>query len=109
LLDIAVYPNIGKAELLAYFAKTAHEREASDGKIQRYRASKIKLKTEPELEIAAEGIVLGKGKAKIKVLPRALKVIAPEPGTGAEKPVEETGQDLPAPVSEAVGAEPESK
>lgn len=109
LLDIAVYPNIGKAELLAYFAKTAHEREASDGKIQRYRAKKIKIKTEPELDIAAEGIVLGKGKAKIKVLPRALKIIAPEPGAGAEKPVEETGQDLPAPVSESVGAEAESK
>jgi diacylglycerol kinase family enzyme len=108
LLDVAVYPNFGKAELAAYFAKSANERETADGKIQRYRARKIKIKTDPKLEIAAEGILLGKGKAKIKVLPRALKVIAPEAGVGAEKPLEETQQDLPAPVSESVGAEAES-
>lgn len=62
LLDIAVYPNFTKAELLAYFAKSAEQRETPDGKIQRYRARKIKIKTEPNLEIAAEGILLGEGK-----------------------------------------------
>lgn len=105
LLDIALYPDFTKAELMAYFAMSAHEREVPDGKIQRYRARKIKVKTDPELEIAAEGIMLGKGKAKIKVLPRALKVIAPEPGAGAEKPLQETSNELPAPVSATVGAE----
>jgi diacylglycerol kinase (ATP) len=103
LLDIAVYPNFSKAELLAYFAKSAHEHLTSDGKIQRYRARKIKIKTEPKLDVAAEGILLGKGKAKIKVLPHALKVIAPEPGTGAEKPQTENAEELPAPVSIQVG------
>src|SRR5215211_6553808 len=99
LLDIAVYPDFSKAELLAYFAKSANERETSDGKIQRYRARKIKIKTEPKLDIAAEGIILGKGSAKIKVLPRALRVIAPEPGLGAEKTQTETIEALPALVS----------
>src|SRR5690349_406870 len=105
LLDIAVYPNFSKAELLAYFAKSAHERPTADGKIQRYRARKIKIRTEPKLDIAAEGILLGKGTAKIKLLPRALKVIAPEPGAGAEKPSTEVIQELPAPVAISVGAE----
>ncbi len=105
LLDIAVYPNFDKAELLAYFAKSAHERVTPDGKIQRYRARKIKIKTDPKLDIAAEGILLGKGKAKIKVLPHALKVIAPEPGAGAEKPQSAVAmEELPAPVSIQVGA-----
>ena len=99
LLDIAVYPNFSKAELLAYFAKSAHERITSDGKIQRYRARKIKIKTDPKLDIAAEGILLGKGKAKIKLLPRALKVIAPEPGAGTEKPQAEMMEEMPFPVS----------
>jgi len=103
LLDIAVYPNFSKAELLAYFAKTANERLTDDGQIQRYRARKIKLKTEPKLDIAAEGILLGKGKAKIKVLPRALKVIAPEPGVGAEKPPDATMEEPPAPAFIQVG------
>jgi diacylglycerol kinase (ATP) len=99
LLDIAVYPNSSKADLLAYFAETAHENSVPDGTIQRYRARKIKVKSAPELDVAAEGIILGKGTARIKVLPGALRVIAPEPGSGAEKPLQESASELPAPVS----------
>lgn len=102
-LDIAVYPDFSKAELLAYFARSAHQRPTADGKIQRYRARKIRIRTEPKLDIAAEGILLGKGKAKIKILPRALKVIAPELGAGAETPQAELLQEIPAPVSITVG------
>ena len=108
LLDIAVYPDFSKAELLAYFAKSANERETPDGKIQRYRARKIEIKTEPKLDIAAEGIMLGKGRAKIKLLPRALRVIAPEPGAGTEKPKAETNEEIPAPVSISVGSNTDS-
>lgn len=104
LLDIAVYPGFSKAELLAYFAGTAHEGAVPDGKIQRYRARKIKIKTSPKLDIAAEGILLGKGKAKIKLLPGVLQVIAPEPGGGAEKPQVETMEEVPLPVSASAGA-----
>jgi diacylglycerol kinase (ATP) len=103
LLDIALYPNFSKAELLTYFAKSANERLTPDGKIQRYRARKIKLKTKPKLDIAAEGILLGKGKAKIKVLPRALKVFAPEPGVGAEKPQTAVTEDVAVPEYIQVG------
>ncbi len=99
LLDIAVYPDFSKAELLSYFVKSANERSTPDGAIQRYRARKIKVKTSPKLDVAAEGIILGKGTARIKVLPRALRVIAPEPGAGAEKPPERAAKELPEPVS----------
>jgi diacylglycerol kinase (ATP) len=100
LLDIAVYPNFNKADLLAYFARTANQGEVPDGSIQRYRARKIKVKTSPKLDIAAEGIILGQGSASIKVLPAALRVIAPQPGLGAEKPREELADsDLPQPIS----------
>jgi diacylglycerol kinase (ATP) len=100
LMDIAVYPNFNKADLAAYFARVANEGVAPDGTIQRYRARKIKVKTSPKLDIAAEGIILGKGSAKIKVLPGALRVIAPEPGHGAEKTQDERSDlELPAPVS----------
>jgi diacylglycerol kinase (ATP) len=85
LLDVAVYPNYTKADLLAYFARTANEGQIADGTIQRYQARKIKVKTSPKLDVAAEGIIIGKGSAWIKVLPGALRVICPEPGTGAEK------------------------
>jgi len=99
LLDIAVYPDFSKAELLAYFSKTAHERSTPDGRIQRFRARKIKVKTDPMLDIAAEGIILGKGTARIKILPGALRVLAPEPGLGAEKPLDDADRELPEPIS----------
>jgi hypothetical protein len=35
----------------------------------------------------------------LKVLRHALRVIAPEPGTGAEKPLEKVTKELPEPVS----------
>jgi hypothetical protein len=57
------------------------------------------VKTSPKLDIAAEGIILGKGTARIKVLPGALRVLAPEPGAGAEKPLEKAVEKLPEPVA----------
>lgn len=87
LLDIAVYPDFSKAEVLAYFAQTANKGSSSDSHIQRYRARTIKVKTSPKLDIAAEGVLLGRGTARIKVLPGALRVIAPEPGAGSERPM----------------------
>ena len=99
LLDIAVYPDFNKAELISYFAKTTNEGSTSDKTIQRYRARKIKVKTSPKLDVAAEGILLGKGTCWIKLLPGALRVIAPEPGKGAEKPEEKHGIQMPAPIS----------
>jgi diacylglycerol kinase (ATP) len=99
LLDVCVYPGFNKAELLSYFARSAHEGSVPDGTIQRYRARKIKVKTSPKLDVAAEGMILGKGTASIKVLPGALRVIAPEPGAGVEKPQEKSDTRLPEPVS----------
>ena len=99
LLDISVYPGFKKAELLSYFVKTVHEGITPDGRIQRYRARKIKVKTSPKLAISAEGIIVGTGTAWIKVLPGAMRVIAPEIGAGSEKPPKKAAKKLPAPVS----------
>jgi diacylglycerol kinase family enzyme len=94
LLDITVYPGFSKAEVLSYFARTAYKNQVPDGTIQRYQARKIRIKTSPKLDVAAEGIILGKGTARIKALPGALHVFAPEPGAGAEKPAEKPQEDI---------------
>jgi diacylglycerol kinase (ATP) len=99
LLDIAVYPDFSKPELLAYFAKTAKGGLTEDGKIQRYRARKIKIQTSPALDVAADGEILGKGTVKIKVLPGALQVIVPEVGEGAEQPGSESLEEWSEPVA----------
>jgi diacylglycerol kinase (ATP) len=99
LLDVAVYPNFNKAQALAYFAHPGDGKQVEDARIQRYRARKIKIKSSPKLDVAAESMLLGKGTVKIKVLPSKLRVIAAEVGAGVEKPLEESlSADLPAPV-----------
>jgi diacylglycerol kinase (ATP) len=99
LLDIAVYPGFTKAELINYFIRTLNVNDVPDGRIQRYRARKIKVKTIPDLDISGEGIIVGRGKATVEVIPKALRVIAPEVGSGAEKPQAEIARELPEPVS----------
>jgi diacylglycerol kinase (ATP) len=98
LLDVSVYPGFTKVDLLAYFARTTNEGLPPDGRIQRYQARKIKVKSSPKLDVAAEGIILGKGTARIKVLPGVLRVIAPEAGTGVEKTPEEAAQSAAVPA-----------
>jgi diacylglycerol kinase (ATP) len=105
LLDIAVYPGFSKAELLSYFAKTAYEGSTPDRTIQRYRARKIKVKTSPKLDVAAEGIILGKGTAWIKMLPGALRVIVPDEFVRLAASQKEASLALPAPVSPVVAAD----
>ncbi len=90
LLDVFLYPDFSKAELLAYFARTTNENAAEDGKIQRCQAGKVTIKESPRLKVMADGVMLGKGKVKIKVLPGALRVLAPPAGAGVEKPSQAT-------------------
>jgi len=104
LLDIATYPKFSKAELLAYFAQVKDEGQSGDGKVQRYRAREVKVKTSPKMEIQADGTALGKGTVKIRLRPGALRVLAPEKGVGLEAAGKDAGYDLPAPVSPAVTA-----
>jgi diacylglycerol kinase (ATP) len=106
LLDISLYPEFSKAELLGYFGKLVNEGHADDAGIQRYRARKVKVKTSPKLEVMADGVMLGKGTVKIKLCPGALRVIAPEVGAGVEVPPQEAGEDLPAPVAPATHGNP---
>ncbi len=104
LLDVSVYPGFSKADIIAYFARTLNESAPEYDRVQRYRARKIKIRTSPKLDIASEGLMMGKGTAWIKALPGALRVLAPEPGTGAEKPIE-TVQSSPAVVQQTVSAD----
>jgi YegS/Rv2252/BmrU family lipid kinase len=75
LLDVAVYPGFSKTELLGYYAAVMDGGYSGDGKVQHYRAHKIKVKSSPKLGVMADGIELGKGTVTIKVRPAALRVI----------------------------------
>src|SRR5512140_2025683 len=105
LLDVSVYPGFNKAQILAYFARTVNESAPENDRVQRYRARKIKVRTSPKLDIASEGLLMGKGTAWIKALPAAIRVLAPEPGAGAEKPIEQI-EASPAVMEQTVSPNP---
>lgn len=108
LFDISVFPDYNKAEVLSYFARTAEENLIPDGKLQRFRASKIKIESTPKLKIAADGISLGKGTCVIKMHRGALRVFAPPIGSGNEKSQADGEEELSAPLSPFIKPNKES-
>jgi diacylglycerol kinase (ATP) len=104
LLDISVYPDFNKTQLIGYFAAVMDGGYSGEGKVQQYQARKVKIKTSPKLDVMADGISLGQGAIKIKAKPRALRVITTQPKTGAEIPqaIEEAKETpKPKPAEEA--------
>jgi YegS/Rv2252/BmrU family lipid kinase len=84
LLDISVYPDFSKVELLGYYTAVMDGGYSGDGKVQRYQAHKLKVSTSPKLDVMADGVELGKGKVTIKSLPAALRVITTGKKAGLE-------------------------
>ena len=101
-LDIATYPEFSKAQLVAYFAQVKEEGTADETRVQRYRARKLTIKTKPKMAVLADGVMMGKGKIKIRVRRGALRVIAPEVGQGVEAPLREAVAEVPAPAAPPV-------
>jgi diacylglycerol kinase (ATP) len=109
LLDISVYPDFSKTELLAYYAQIRAEGFSANEKVQRYRASKIEIKTNPKMDVMADGVMLGKGKVEIKSKPSAVWMITPEDHVAPSALIKEVAQELPAPVSPVPVKEPVSQ
>ena len=98
LLDISVYPDFSKVELLRYYAAVMDEGYSGDKKAQHYQARKLKVKASPKLDVMADGVALGRGTVTIKVRPGALRVITTEKSIGVESPQKDTAKKLPEPV-----------
>ncbi len=102
LLDISVYPDFSKAELLGYYAAVMNGGYSGDGKVQHYQARKLRVKTSPKLDVMADGVALGSGTVTIKVLPGALRIITTGKRPGLESPQKDATAKLPEPVSTTV-------
>ena len=102
LLDISVFQDFSKAELAGYYAKMIDGSYSGNGKVQRYQARKLKVKSTPKAPIMADGIELGKGTVTIKILPGALRVIAEKKNPGLEIAPEEETRTLIASVSPTI-------
>jgi diacylglycerol kinase (ATP) len=108
LLDVSVYPDFSKTEVLAYFTQIRAEGFSNNEKVQRYRARKIEIKTSPKMDVMADGVMLGKGRIKIKSKPGAVWMITPEDHVAPRALVKDAAEELPAPVSPVPVQEPSS-
>ena len=96
LLDISVFQDFSKAELLGYYAKTMDGGYSGNGKVVRYQARKLKVRSLPRLKVMADGIEQGKGTVTFKVRPAALRVIAAKKSPNLESPVMDEVIPVPA-------------
>jgi YegS/Rv2252/BmrU family lipid kinase len=99
LLDISIYPDFNKVELLRYYAAVMDGGYSGDGKVQHYQARKLKVKASPKLDVMADGVALGKGTVTIKVLKGALRVITPVKSPGVESPQKDAAEKPSEPIS----------
>lgn len=103
LLDISVYPDFSKFELLRYYAEVMDGGYSGNGKVHTYQVRKLKVKTSPRLDVMADGVDLGKGTIKIKVLPGALRVIAPKSSPYLDSSLKEKAEITPEQVASVEG------
>jgi len=101
LLDVSVYPDFGKVELLRYYAAVMDGGYSGDGKVQHYQARKVKVKSSPKLEVMADGVELGKGTVTIKVRKGALRIITTGKAPDLESPQKDDTNVVPAPGKSA--------
>ncbi len=99
LLDISVYPDFSKTELVAYYARIRDEGSSANQKVQRYRARKLEIKASPKMEVMADGVMLGKGKVEIKSRPGSLWIITPPEEAAPPTLSKDASEELPPPVA----------
>jgi diacylglycerol kinase family enzyme len=92
LLDISVYPDFSKVELLGYYSAVMNGGYSGDKKVHHYQARKLKVKTSPKQKVMADGVALGKGTVTIKIRQGALRVITTEKGPGIENQQKNPGE-----------------
>jgi len=107
-LDISVYPEFSKTELLTYYAQIRSEGFSSNEKVQRYRASKLEIKTNPKMDVMADGVMLGRGRVEIKSKPGAVWMITPEDHVAPPALMKSAVDGFPAPVAPVPAKEPAS-
>ena len=78
LLDLLVFPDLSKLDLLSNVAQMAGGRP-EDPRIRRYQVQKVEINTNPFMPVMADGFPLGEGPLSISVQQCALEVMAGEP------------------------------
>lgn len=79
LLDVLVFTDLSKLELLGYAAQKVTGGGSEDPRIQHFQARKVDIDTHPAMPGMADGLELGEGPLHISIQRRALTVMVGEP------------------------------
>ncbi len=79
LLDVLLFADLSKLELLGYMFKGVGADAAPDPRIQRYSVRRVEIATQPAMPIMADGNALGEGQVRIEVQQGVLAVMVGEP------------------------------
>jgi YegS/Rv2252/BmrU family lipid kinase len=75
-LDVFVFSNLTKLELIGYAAAQITTGGAEDPRILHYRVKHVMIETVPPMQVTADGTPLGEGPLLAEIYPRSLRVMA---------------------------------
>jgi len=94
-LDVFTFSDMGKLNMISY-AMLSRGGLVEDTGIQHYRARKVKIASDPQMPVVADGVLLNPGSLSVHIHPHALRVMAGTELTG--RPATTVVADpLPAP------------
>lgn len=73
-LDVFVFSDMSKLDLISY-ALQSTAGEVEDARIKHYRVKQLKIHSDPQMPVLADGVLLGQGPVTVLVHPRALAVM----------------------------------
>jgi diacylglycerol kinase (ATP) len=79
LLDVIIFADLSKLELLGYAVQEVTRSGLEDPRIQRHKVRKINIETFPALAVMADGVALGEAPLRISILHQAVTVMAGQP------------------------------
>jgi diacylglycerol kinase (ATP) len=88
LLDIAVYDDMGKTDLLGYFMATREGKRADNPKVRFYRSRKVRVRSQQAAPVVSDKDAIPAERVlDIELLPQALRMVVGK-GSGLDLPVD---------------------
>lgn len=85
LLDVLLFTDLSKLELLGYAAQKVVGAGTEDSRIQHFQARKVTIDTQPAMPVMADGVALEDGPLHISVQRRALAVMVGRSAPGEKE------------------------
>jgi diacylglycerol kinase family enzyme len=83
LLDVLLFTDLSKMELLGYAAQKVVRGGTEDPRIQHFQARRVDMDTQPAMPVMADGLEMGEGSLHISVQRHALAVMVGKPAPEA--------------------------